>query len=244
MIKEARAQSNNVLVLDAGNALWSEDPLAQETLSKIMVEGMNLMGYDAMLLGADDLALGPELLRKRMEAAKFPFLSANVKLADSGELLAQPYTVLEKGGRKIGIIGVTSDLARLTLGDVGRRYTFLKPGEVLSTYVAEVAKETNTIVVLSNMGYEEDRRLSSVVSGISLIVGGRSPIDLAEGWCNEETGTVVLLGGTECQGFGRCWLHLDGSGVVDERSCELLLLTDEYPDDLEMRAFLDNYPAQ
>jgi 2',3'-cyclic-nucleotide 2'-phosphodiesterase (5'-nucleotidase family) len=114
----------------------------------------------------------------------------------------------------------------------------------LPEYVAEVARQTNIIVVLSNMGYEEDQRLSSLVPGIDLIVGRHSQAELTESWRNEQTGTVVVQAGTKGERLGRCRLHLDGTGSLGEQVCELLLLTDEYQDDPEMRAFLDNYPAQ
>jgi 2',3'-cyclic-nucleotide 2'-phosphodiesterase (5'-nucleotidase family) len=244
VIKATHAEAKNVLLVDAGNALWSEKPLAQTTQGKVIIEGMNLMGYDAMLIGDQDLRLGPEVLRQRIAEAEFPVLSANVALVESGELLAEPYTILQVGGRQVGIIGLTSDLAQWTLGEAGREYTILNANDVLPGYVAEVAKQTNIIVVLSNMGYDEDQRLSSLVPDIGLIVGGYSSVELTEGWRNEQTGTVVVQAGNKGEGLGRCRLHLTSAGVVDEQTCELLLLTDEYPDDPEMRAFLDSYAGQ
>jgi len=233
-----------VLLLDAGNALWSKQPLTAKTKGKAMIEAMNLMGYDAMAIGDLDLELGPEVLRQRIAEAKFPILSANVTLASSKELLAQPYTLLEVGGRKVGIIGLTWDFGGAVPSTIQGQFTVLKADDVLAKYVAELEKQTDIIIVLSTMGYDEDRRLSSLVPGLDLMVGGRSRLPSPEGWRNDKTGTIVVQAGSQGEWIGRRQLHLDSAGVVTSHSDELLFLTDEYTDDPEMRTFLDNYKVE
>jgi len=205
-----------------------------------MIEAMNLMGYDAMVVGNLDLQWGPDVLRQRIAEAEFPILSANVMLASEEKLLTQPYVLLDVAGRKVGIIGLTWDLAAVSQD----QYVLLKADDVLAQYVAELEKQTDIIIVLSNMGHDEDMRLCSLVPGIDLIVGGRTRIPLPEGWHNEQTGTIVVQAGSQGQWIGRRQLRLDSAGVVTEYSDELLLLGPDYADDPEMRAFLDNYTAQ
>jgi 5'-nucleotidase/UDP-sugar diphosphatase len=228
-----------VLLLDAGNALGSNQPLAVQTQGKVMIEAMNLMGYDAMVIGDADLQWGPDVLRQRSAEAEFPVLSANLLLAGEEKLLAEPYTLLEVAGRKVGIIGLTWDSA-----DVSQdQYVLLKADDVLNQYVAELAEQSDIIIVLSNMGHDEDMLLSSLVPGIDLIVGGRTRLPVGEGSRNEQTGTIVVQAGSEGKWVGRRHLHLDSAGVVTEYSDELLYLTPDYADDPEMQAFLSNYGA-
>ncbi len=233
-----------MLLLDAGNALWSNQPLAEQSQGKIIVDAMNLMGYDAMAIGDLDLQLGPEVLRQRIAEAKFPILSANVTLASDGKLLAQPYTLREVGGRKIGIIGLTWDATQPTSAATPQPFVLLKADDVLAKYVAELGKQTDIIIVLSNMGHDEDVRLSSLVPGIDLIVGSRSRLPLSEAFHNEQTGTYIVQAGSQGAWIGRRHLHLDSGGAVTGYSDELLYLTDAYADDPELRAFLDNYKVQ
>jgi len=240
VIKTTRGQFPNVLLLDAGNALWNA--LAEPTQGQVMVAGLNLMGYDALLLGDLDLQLGPEVLTQRIAEATFPVLSANVLLASDNTLLAQPYAVLKLGDRKVGIIGLTSELGQQ--GPNGDKYVLLKAEDALRKVVAEVALQTDIIIVLSNLGYDEDQRLSSLVPGIDLIVGGRSGLSLPDGWRNEQNGAIVVQAGEQGQQLGRCQLRLDGSATVASHSCEVLLLTEDYPDDADMRAFLDISPVE
>ena len=225
-----------MLVLDAGNALWSQQPLARDTNGKVLIDAMNLLRYDAMAIGDLDLQLGPEILQQRIAEAKFPVLSANVMLASEGKLLAKPYVLLDVGGRKVGIIGLTWDGAAPS-----GQLSLLKADEVLPKYVAELSAQTNIIILLSNMGLEEDQRLSSLLPGIDLIVGGRSRMPMPEGWRNPETGTIVVQAGSQGEWIGRRQYSLDGTGVATTTAEELALLTEDFPDDPEMRAFLDNY---
>ena len=139
---------------------------------------------------------------------------------------------------------MTWDQVDLTGTEVTGQYVVLKANEVLAKYMPEVQKQADVIIVLSNMGYEEDQVLSSSVPGIDLIVGGRSRMPLAEGWENVETGTVVVQAGSQGEWIGGCELNVDSAGRVTSYASNLVLLTEDYPDDAEMRAFLNTYKAQ
>jgi len=93
--------------LDGGNTFWGRYPLTQQSRGAVIVEVMDLMGYDAMALGEVDLQLGDGILRQLIEDAHFPVLSANVIVRSTGDLFTAPYVVLERAGRRIGVIGLT-----------------------------------------------------------------------------------------------------------------------------------------
>lgn len=231
------------MLLDAGDTLYGSQPLAQQSKAKALIDAMNLMDYDAMAIGDLDLQLGLDILRQRIADAKFPILSANLMLAGENKLLAQPYTVLNVGGRRVGIIGLTWDGMSPDDPAIKGKFLLLKADLVLPQYVTEVSRQADIVIVLSNMGFEEDQRLSSAVPGIDLIVGGRSRIPMNEAWRNEATGTLLVQAGVQGEWIGRRQLHIDSAGVVTQHQDELIYLTDEFADDPEMRAFLDNYPV-
>jgi len=237
-IQSTRTTSANVLLLDAGNALWNRRSPGDPAISKLMIEAMNLMGYDAMTIGDLDLQLGPEVLRERMAEASFPFLSANVTLAGSGELLAPPYVLRRFGAREVGIIGLTWDFGQQVPAGIGEQYILLEAEDVLARNVSELEEQTDIVIVLSNMGYEEDQHLSSLVPGIDLIVSSRSRVPVPSGWRNEQTGTIVVEAGSQGIYLGRRHLHFDAGGQVTEYSEELVVLTPDYAGDPEMLELL------
>jgi 2',3'-cyclic-nucleotide 2'-phosphodiesterase (5'-nucleotidase family) len=244
LIKATRQQSANVLLLDAGDTLYGQQPLAQKSNAKVLIDAMNLLGYNAMTIGDLDLQLGVDILRQRIADSKFAILSANLIVAGENKLLAQPYTILNVDGHKVGIIGLTWDGLSPDDPSIKDKFLLLKADIVLPQYVAEVSRQADIVILLSNMGYEEDQRLSSAVPGIDLIVGGRSRIPINEAWRNETTGTLIVQASLQGEYIGRRTLHIDSAGVVTSHQDELIYLTEDFADDPEMRAFLDNYQVQ
>jgi len=67
LIKQTRAKSPHVLLVDAGDALV-EPLIPSERDGKREIELLNLMQYDAIALGEGDLArLGVDNIRARMQ---------------------------------------------------------------------------------------------------------------------------------------------------------------------------------
>ncbi len=107
-IEAAKQRSNNWILVDGGDQF-------QGTLfytyykGKLAAEMMNKMGYDAMTVGNHEFDDGPEVLRGFMDAVDFPVLMSNADVSGE-ELLAgklQKSTVIERGGEKLGLIGLT-----------------------------------------------------------------------------------------------------------------------------------------
>jgi 5'-nucleotidase/UDP-sugar diphosphatase len=240
VVKDTRERSDNVLLLDGGNALWGDQRPAVESEGKVIIEAMNLLGYDAMVIGDQDLQWGAEVLQQRIADADFPVLSANLQLAGQDTLFTEPYTLLEVGGHTVGLIGLTWDETRVA----SEEFVVLDAEEALRAYVPQLAEQADIIILLSNMGHDDDLGLAAKVPGIDLVVGGRTRIPLPQALRDFTNDTLVVQAGSLGQWFGRITLNLDSSGVVTQHHDELLLLTEDYADDSEMRAFLDNFVAQ
>jgi 2',3'-cyclic-nucleotide 2'-phosphodiesterase (5'-nucleotidase family) len=110
VIEAERAAAQRLLVLDAGNALTGQ-ALADSSKGKAVVEAMNRLGYTAMTIAEGELQLGLDELSTRMKEATFAMLSANVIVKSTGQLLAQPYIIVELNGLKVGILGLTNENA-------------------------------------------------------------------------------------------------------------------------------------
>jgi 5'-nucleotidase/UDP-sugar diphosphatase len=237
-VKEVRETSENVLLLDGGNTFYSNQALAQRTQGQAIVEAMNLLGYDAMVLGSQDFWLGLDVLRQRMEEAKFPILSANVVVAETEKLFATPYVIKEIGGHKVAIIGLTNQEA---VSAAGGDIAVLDPLETLKDVVDEVSEEADVIIVLSYLGAQVNFQLPGQVEGIDLIVGGYSNDVLNPPLWNEASGTVMAQAGYQGQWIGVVSLEIDNQGKVVGHQGEVVLLTEAFADDPEMRTFLNQY---
>ncbi|MEP2530888.1 bifunctional metallophosphatase/5'-nucleotidase [Shimia sp.] len=174
-LADARARSNNSILVDGGDQF-------QGTLfytyykGKLAAEMMNNMGYDAMTVGNHEFDDGPEVLRGFMDSVDFPVLMSNADVSKE-ELLADSLmksTVIERGGEKLGLIGLTPQDTD-ELASPGPNVTFSDP---VAAVQGEVDKLTemgvNKIIVLSHSGYRVDQRVAAETTGVDVIVGGHS----------------------------------------------------------------------
>lgn len=172
-VAEARARANNSILVDGGDQF-------QGTLfytyykGKAAAEMMNKLGYDGMTVGNHEFDDGPEVLRGFMDAVNFPVLMSNADVSKE-ELLADTLmksTVIERGGEKIGMIGLTPEDTS-ELASPGPNVTFSDP---VAAVQGEVDKLTemgvNKIIVLSHSGMAVDKRVAAETTGVDVIVGG------------------------------------------------------------------------
>ena len=194
-----------------------------------MVEAMNLMGYDALALGASELSESLEHLRARMAEARFSVLSAHAFV--EGRLLAEPLRVFELGSLRVAVVGLTAPEASSASVEV--RDPIVAFREQLDR-----VRGASLVVALSNLGPVAEKRLAEAVPSLDLIIGGGSfsPTNGVN-----YVGTVALVraggmgeyvGGTEVR---------FGSGGEKEYEFTSVLLGPEYPDDPEMTALKTQY---
>lgn len=230
-----------MLLLDAGDALIGGGVLGDKTKGEVIVDGMNLMGYDAMTLGPSELSLGVDLLRQRMVEAEFPVLSANVVLSGSEELFAEPYRIVEIDGRKIGVIGLTR-----TPADPVDGFEVLDPGEAAGRYVPQVARQADVVIVLTNMTYPAGLALAGAVPDIDLLIAGRAEQIPSKAVQVSGTGTLAVTTeppATRHTGrqVGTLTVIVGSDGTLSVQSWQATPLGPKIPDDLAMKALLDRY---
>jgi 5'-nucleotidase len=237
-IKQLRNQNSNILLVDAGNTLTGQE-IANRTQGLAMVEAMNLMGYDALALGPLELQLSEAELRAVIAQAKFKVLSANVVVQSTGQLLAEPYTVVKVGEYRVGLIGLTGADAR------NAALSVKDPLATAQQYVPQVAKEANLVVVLSSAGLPVNQQIAAQVPGIDAIVSaGGQPTALDQPQVVSPSKTLLVQSGYEGRWLGVLRLLLDGKGKLADYTGELWLLNQNFADDPDMVALVNQYKVQ
>ena len=197
-VEAARAKTNNSILVDGGDQF-------QGTLyytyykGKVAAEMMNKMGYDAMTVGNHEFDDGPEVLREFANNVNFPILMSNADI--SGEPLIkdviQKSVVIERGGEKIGLIGLTPQDTD-ELASPGKNVVFTDPAEAVQGEVDRLAGEgVNKIIVLSHSGYEVDKAVAAATTGVDVIVGGHSNTLLSNSNDRAVGPYPTVVGGTQ-----------------------------------------------
>ena len=174
-VNEIREKNDNVLFLHAGDLIQGTRYF-REFQGKADVDLMNDAGLDALALGNHEFDKGSRFLADLLEKAKFPVLAVNVDIDTDLELakFIKPYIIKGSWPHKTAVIGViTPDTS--SISSPGSGVHFNDPVKSLDKAITELKKDgIGQIVVLSHLGYEEDVKLASEVSGIDVIVGGHS----------------------------------------------------------------------
>ncbi|WP_380057323.1 bifunctional metallophosphatase/5'-nucleotidase [Falsihalocynthiibacter sp. SS001] len=196
-IADARARAENSILVDGGDQF-------QGTLfytyykGKLTAEMMNKLGYDGMTVGNHEFDDGPEVLAGFMDAVNFPVLMSNADVSQEPSLAGKiaKSTVIEKGGEKIGMIGLTPHDTR-ELASPGDNIVFTDPVDAVQGEVDKLTEEgVNKIIVLSHSGYGVDQRVASETTGVDIIVGGHSNTYLSNQSDDAEGPYPTMVGST------------------------------------------------
>ena len=172
-IQEARGRHENTLLLDGGDQF-------QGTLfynlykGKVAAGMMNALEYDGMAVGNHEFDDGPETLRDFINTVKFPVLMANAHFSLEPALknILKKSTIVEKGGEKIGLIGVVTEDV-VDLSSPGDKIIFTDAITAVQSEVRALkARGVNKIVLLSHSSYAIDKEIAANTEGIDVIVGG------------------------------------------------------------------------
>jgi 2',3'-cyclic-nucleotide 2'-phosphodiesterase (5'-nucleotidase family) len=186
-VKAVRQSEKEIIVLDAGDLLFKKylNPPPESTSSgmaekaHLIVESFNVMGYDAMGIGDDDLTLGKDFLLEISRKARFPLLSSNLLDEASGKNLFQTSLIKEINGLRIGLFSLLSPDFFINPSDPRKKgLSFRPPFETAKAMVEELKPKTDLIILLSHLGYPNDIRVAQTIPGIHLILGAHTGINL------------------------------------------------------------------
>lgn len=169
----------NVLLLHGGD--WNQgSPYYTIYEGDLEVNLINAMKYDCLTLGNHEFDNGIEDLARRVRNIKSPVVCANYDFSpfDMGKRGVAPYTIVRKGGMKIGIIGMLTDINKVVAYETASRVpkSDLSDAEVINKWASFLRddKKCDMVIVLSHMGLDEDLDVVAGIRGVDIIVGGHS----------------------------------------------------------------------
>lgn len=168
----------DAVALSTGD-MFSGSALSSRFFGEPTAEAMKAMQYKAAALGNHDLDLGLDTLQKFRASSGLVLLAANLKdKADAEQpLKIAPYTVVEKSGVKVGVIGLTSPK---TIGTtVAGRSSGLELVPIADAMPAAIAGATKdgaeVLVVVADdcFGIVQKEFEAHADWKVDLVVGGR-----------------------------------------------------------------------
>lgn len=170
----------NVLLLHAGDYSQGTSYFT-ELGGDIEIDLINAMKYDVVTLGNHEFDNGIDELARRLGNLRCPVVCANY---DFSELVlgkyVKPYTIVRKGGMKIGVIGLLTDVTRVvqkSIADKMKRFDDIEVANKWADYLKN-EEHCDMVIALTHIGFDSvgmnDPALVAGTRNIDLVVGGHS----------------------------------------------------------------------
>ena len=179
-----------------------------------VVEVFNRLGLDASTFGNHEFDFSYTNTRDLAKAARYPMLSANLLDKATRQSVGRaPYTIIERDGLRIGVLGTTLEiLPEKVRAENTRSVRILPPKDAIAQYLDEVDAATDLIVVLTHQGLEADSLLAmSLDDRVDLIIGGHDHIAWEQP--RKINGIWLLYSGSHLRWLGKASLDVENDRV-------------------------------
>ena len=234
LVKAIRAErgDDRVLFLDGGDT-WQGSYTSLKTNGQDVLECMKLLKPDAMT-GHWEFTFGSERFLEMIAQTGYPFLASNVFDSEWDEPAFDHTAFFERGGVQVAVIGQAMPYTPIANPSwMFPEWSFGIRLEALQQNVdAARAQGAEVVVILSHNGFDVDRKLAGLLSGVDVILSGHThdavPVAL------EINKTLLMASGSNGKFLGRIDLEVTGGKVTGYSSRVIPVFSDVIEPDAEM----------
>lgn len=255
--KEASPQST---IFIAGGDMLQGSLLSNYYQGASVIDMLNLMELDAFVLGNHEFDWGLDVVldyfNPQSDApvhANFPLLAANLIEKSTGERpdFVDPYTIIEKQGYKIGVIGtigygLESSIAASRVAD----YEFLEPVEFVELYATYLRTIEDVDIVIAVNHDDSDYYNQSVASltgdaRVDAIYNGHSHQKYVESYQRDGMNTYIMQSGANGSALGYANLVITDGVLTNYTARNLSTSTESllYSKQNDMETLINDYLA-
>ncbi len=252
-IKQIRDKTPNVLLLDAGGAFaggvydkYIRGVKPDKARTRLYLKAMDMMGYDALALGDEELGFGLDFLQSIVAASNIKFLSANTTYKTAAKSIGYPYVIKETDNVRIAVIGLTpQEAAEVLPPHDNESLKIIDPVYSLKQTLTQIKKgqQADLVIVLSHLGEAKSRELLNEFPEINILINGHKKDSLE---MLERVGSGLLLQFSyQGRSLGRLDLELDEKNKIIAHKLQSIRMSKEIADDKSMLALLEEFkPAE
>ncbi|XP_026314189.1 apyrase-like [Hyposmocoma kahamanoa] len=263
-IKTLLQEKPKALLLNAGDVFQGT---YWYTLLKwnITQKFINMLPNDAHAIGNHEFDDGIVGLAPYLAALKAPVVAANIDASNEPKLkgLFKPHVIVERDGKKIGIIGLITPDTAVTSNSEG--VIFLDPIKSVEKEAKFLTEQgIDIIIVLSHCGLEVDKEMArSVGEHIDIIIGGHShsllwnaldapskevisgPYPVIMGSHSKPEHKVLIVTASAFTKYlGNLTVYFDNAGELQDYSGQPVFLNRSIPEDPEIKTLLEPYKQE
>ena len=243
VVKSIRADRPDAILLDGGDT-WHGSYTCHHTQGQDMVNVMNALNTEAMTFHWE-FTLGSDRIHEIIDTLPFPALGQNIFDAEWDEPAEyfKPYTFFERGGSKIAVIGQAFPYMPIANPSwMFPEYSFGIRDENMQAMVDEVrGLGADLVVVLSHNGFDVDKKMASIVTGIDIILSGHTHDALPEPVLINTT--IIVASGSNGKFVSRVDLDVRNGQMMGFKHKLIPIFSDVITPDPDMAALIDGERA-
>ena len=161
-IKELQAQAEGPVITIENGDFVQGSPLSyyiarNQASARALTNVINQMNYDVQLLGNHEFNYGKEYLQEVVSQYHAPILAANILNEQGQPYFGQAYTIIEKEGIKIAVLGLTTQyIPHWEQPATIRGMRFESAVHAAKKYVPELQQVADLVIVCYHGGFERD----------------------------------------------------------------------------------------
>ena len=246
---------DKTLMMDGGDT-WQGSATALYTRGKDMVGAMNLLGVD-VAVGHWEFTYKAEEVLENVKALNAEFLAQNVFVKETSMMNGveafdedtghafKPYTIKKMGNARVAIIGQAFPYT--TIANPQRfipDWTFGIKEDSMQEIV-DMIRETekpDAVIVLSHNGFDTDKKMAEVCTGIDFIMGGHTHDGVPEAVPvkNTDGTTYVCNAGSNGKFLNVLDLDIQNGKIKDFKFTLLPIFSDLIPEDKDMKKYIED----
>jgi|GEM_PF-621337 5'-nucleotidase / UDP-sugar diphosphatase len=187
LARQLRRDNERYAHVDTGD-VFQGAPIFNEFGGEPEFRALSHLGIDAMAIGNHEFDNGATFLVERaMTFAHFPMLAANYTLENPDFLggsatarIAQPYTILNLKGLRVGVIGLgnLASMGSVFKGGNSQGITPRSTVPILQWYIDYLRPQVDLVISVGHLGYHDNLDFVPRTEGLDLVFDGHLHIAL------------------------------------------------------------------
>jgi sulfur-oxidizing protein SoxB len=256
----------NTIFMDGGDT-WQGSWTSLQTRGKDMVGALNKLGVD-VCTGHWEFTYKDHEVMENLKLLDADFVAQNVLVKEDAlfeetaiaeqsyslqnetedQRMFKPYVMREMNGARVAVIGQAFPYTTLANPQFNMPdWSFAINEEKMQKLVDDVrAKEKpDAVIVISHNGYDVDKKMAEVCTGIDFIMGGHTHDGVPEAYPvkNAKGTTYVTNAGSNGKFLNVLDLEVKNGKIVDFKFTLLPIFSDLIPEDPDMKAYIEKVRA-
>lgn len=240
-VEQCRDTAQLVVLVDAGDR-WTGNAFVDRapTPGMPIIRLMNKLGYDVATLGNHEFDHGQAFLGRMLDSMDFEVVCANVISDTCTFPQLPPYTIVKRGGVRIGFVGVVTNYEGPghPAGNEGSfaGLEFPDPQQMAARYGKELREKCDILVLVSHMGDDRDEEFLLKNTSYDEVIGGHTHKEINK----LVDSTLLTQTGKDLYKVGVTVIRMKGDRITDI-DYRLVSLKDYAPDPEFQRLVDESY---